>query len=154
MAVLALLAAGVASGAAHAAPTPRQVVAQAKAEWLKELLASARTGDRSAVFPSPSRTILMRRLHEAQRLYGFDIAGALMLRPLQRAPVIVIRSDRKQSIARATPKIVRLFDPYRPTAANPSGWAYEGYFLVAETTGGVPYLATFNHWRAPHVGGG
>jgi hypothetical protein len=77
-----------------------------------------------------------------------------MLRPVQSAPVIVIRSDSKQSIARATPKIINLFDPRHPTTANPSGYAYEGYFLIAQTASGVPYLSTFNHWRAPHVGGG
>ena len=38
--------------------------------------------------------------------------------------------------------------------ANPSGYAYEGYFLVAQTNSGAPYLASFNHWRAPHVGAG
>jgi hypothetical protein len=77
-----------------------------------------------------------------------------MLHPLQSAPVIVISSNSKQSIARATPRIIDLFDPRHPTKANPSGYAYEGYFFVAQTTSGVPYLSTFNHWRAPHVGGG
>ena len=46
--------------------------------------------------------------------------------------MIVIRSDREHAIARATPKIVARFDPRKPTGANPSGYAYEGYFLVAE----------------------
>ena len=77
-----------------------------------------------------------------------------MLHPLQGAPVIRVESDRKRSLARATPKIIARFDPRHPTARNPSGYAYEGYFFVAQTTSGLPYLATFNHWRAPHVGGG
>jgi hypothetical protein len=64
------------------------------------------------------------RLHKAEQLFGFRVVR------------------------------VQIVDPHHATTANPSGYAYEGYFLVAQTTGGVPYLATFNHWRAPHVGGG
>jgi len=77
-----------------------------------------------------------------------------MLHPLQRAPVIVIRSDDKRAIARSDAGDVESFDPHHPTRRNPSGYAYEGYFFVAQDTHGVPYLATFNHWRVPHVGGG
>jgi hypothetical protein len=77
-----------------------------------------------------------------------------MLHPLQGAPMIVIRSDQKHRIARAIPRIIQAINPHHPTPANPSGYAFEGYFLVAQTSRGVPYLATFNHWRAPHVGGG
>jgi hypothetical protein len=150
--VVAAAAAPVA--ASTAATSPRRAVAQARAEWLRELRASARNGDRAARFASPSRAVLMRRLHVAAGRYDFEIASVRMLRPLQLAPVIVIRSDRKRAIARATPKIIELFDPHHPTQANPSGYAYEGYFLVAEAGTGLPYLATFNHWRAPHVGGG
>jgi hypothetical protein len=96
----------------------------------------------------------MDRLHQAQRLYGFRIVRVKMLRPLQNAPVIVIRSDAKHAIAHATAAIIKLFDPYHPTRNNPSGYAYEGYFFVAQDGHGLPYLATFNRERAPHVGGG
>jgi hypothetical protein len=51
-----------------------------------------------------------------------------MLHPLQSAPVIVIRSDKKLAIAHATPAIIKLFDPRHVTNTNPSGFAYEGYF--------------------------
>ena len=96
----------------------------------------------------------MQRLHHAQQRYGFQIVSVKMLHPLQGAPVIVIRSDDKHTIAHATPAIVDLFDPHHPTRKNPSGYAYEGYFFVAQDTHGTSYLATFNHWRVPHVGGG
>ena len=134
--------------------SPQAAVAQAKREWRKELFASARSGDRATRFPSPSRAVLMHRLRRAQARYGFQIVSVRMLRPLQLAPVIVIQSERKQSTARATAVIIDLFDPRRVTKANPSGFAYEGYFLEARDKHGVPYLATFNHWRVPHVGGG
>jgi hypothetical protein len=127
---------------------------QAQKEWLSALRVSAKTGDRAARFPSPSLVVLMQRLRPAQRRYGFEIVTVRMLHPLQRAPVILIRSNKKQALARATPAIIRLFDPRRVTKSNPSGYAYEGYFLSVEDGRGVPYLATFNHWRAPHVGGG
>ena len=152
--LLALPIGAASAGAATAAISPSQAVAQAKAEWLKDMRASAKTGDRSAKFPSPPRTFLLQRLHQAEKLYGLRVVSVQMLHPLQSAPVIVIRSNNELSIARATPKIIDLFDARHPTSTNPSGYAYEGYFFVAQTTGGVPFLATFNHWRAPHVGGG
>jgi hypothetical protein len=152
--LLVLAVGAVSASAATAAMSPTRAIAQAKTEWLRDTRASARSGDRSAKFPSPSRAVLMQRLRRAEKLYGFRVVSIEMLHPLQSAPVIVIRSDSEQSIARAIAKIVSLFDPRHPTSADPSGYAYEGYFLVAETSGGVPYLATFNHWRAPHVGGG
>jgi hypothetical protein len=96
----------------------------------------------------------MGRLRRAQKLYGFEIVSVRVLHPLQSAPVIVIRSDSRRAIARATSKIVNLFDPRHVTKSNPSGFAYEGYFFIARDSHGIPYLATFNHWRAPHVGGG
>ena len=139
---------------ASAAPNPRALVAQAKKEWLSELRAAARTGDRSPSFPSPSRAVLIRRLRLAERLYDFQIVSVTMLRPVQSAPLVVIGSDNKRAIARATPKIISLFDPYHPTTANPSGYAYEGYFLVAQDKHGSPYLATFNHERCCPPGGG
>jgi hypothetical protein len=155
VAFLLVLAAGTVSvAAATAAMSPTQEIAQAKTEWLKEMRASAKSGDRSAKFPSPSRALLMQRLHNGEKLYGFQVVSVQMLHPLQSAPVIVIRADSKQSIARATPKIINLFDPRHHTTANPSGYAYEGYFFIAQTASGAPYLSTFNHWRAPHVGGG
>jgi hypothetical protein len=142
-------------GSASAAPIrPEQAVAQAKREWLREVREAARVGDDARSFPSPARAVLLRRLLKAQQPYGFGIVSVRMLRPLQLAPVIVIRSDRKLETARAIRAIVKLFDPRRTTKTNPSGAAYEAYFLEAQTRRGVPYLATFNFVRPPSVGGG
>jgi hypothetical protein len=133
---------------------PHDAVANAKRGWLKELRANAATGDTAKAFPSPPRRVLLRRLETARSRFGFEIESVTMLRPLQLAPVVVLRSDRKVQLSRATPSIVKLIDPRHVTRQNPSGFAYEGIFLVVETTRGVPYLLVFNHWRAPHVGGG
>jgi hypothetical protein len=143
-----------ASTAATATSSPRSAVAQAKRQWLREVRTSAKTGNRATIFPSPGRALLVQRLRRAQRLYGFQIVRVKMLHPLQIVPVIVIRSDRKRAIARATLAIIALFDPRHVTKRNPSGYAYEAYFFEAQDRHGVPYLATFNHWRPPHVGGG
>jgi hypothetical protein len=140
--------------AATSAPSPRTAVTQAQKEWLGALRAAAKTGDRAARFPSPSRDVLMQRMRQAQRRYGFEIVTVRMLHPLQRAPVIVIRSDKKLEIAHATPAIIKLVDPRHVTNINPSGYAYEGYFLSAEDRHGVPYLATFHHSRCCPLGGG
>lgn len=135
-------------------PPAARAISQAQAEWLKEMHDSAKNGDRWTRFPSPSRAVLMRRLQKAAKLYGFRIVSVQIEHPLQSAPLIVISSNSKQSIARATPTIVAHFDPNHPTSRNPSGYAYEGYFLIAQTTRAVPYLAAFNYSRAPHIGGG
>ena len=134
--------------------TPQQAVANAKRGWLKEMRANAATGDSAKAFPSPSRRVLLRRLETARSRFGFEVESVTMLRPLQLAPVVILRSDRKLKLSRATPRILELIDPRHVTRQNPSGFAYEGIFLVAETTRGEPYLAVYNHWRAPHVGGG
>jgi hypothetical protein len=152
LAVFAVLAS---AGAGVAGPVPpKRGVAQAKQEWLRDLYASARNGDRATRFPSPSRRELVGRLRRAAARYGFEILSVRMLHPLQRAPVIVIRSSHEHALARAIPAIIERFDPRHVTKANPSGYAYEGYFLEAIDARGVPFLATFNHWRAPRVGGG
>lgn len=152
--VLVLALCACCAPASIAAPNPQRTIAAAQHEWAKEMRESATSGDRAAKFPSPSRAILIQRLHRAAVLYGFRVVSVRMLHPLQSAPVVVISSNDKPGIARATAKIVDIFDPRRVTYLDPSGYAYEGYFLVAETSSGVPYLSTFNHWRAPHVGGG
>lgn len=135
-AVLLLLIVGsVTADASRASISLKQGVAQAKAEWLAQIRAAAQSGDRSARFPSPSRAGLTSRLGKAAKLYGFRAVSVQMLHPLSFT-------------------ILHLFDPRYPTPTNPSGYAYEAYFLVAQTSRGVSFLATFNHWRAPHVGGG
>ncbi|HTE83950.1 MAG TPA: hypothetical protein VK821_04395 [Dehalococcoidia bacterium] len=134
--------------------SPRTAVTQARKEWLSALQTAAKTGDRAARFPSPSRRVLMQRLRQAQGRYGFEIVTVRMLHPLQSAPVIVIRSDKKVAMAHATLAIIKLFDPRHVTNTNPSGFAYEGYFLSAEDQHGVPYLATFHHSRCCPPGGG
>jgi len=102
---LVLLAVTAALAApAGATPSPKAAVAQAKREWLKEVRTSARIGDRARNFPSPGRAVLMERLRRAEARYGFRIVSVMILRPLQRVPVIVIRSDRKHAIAKATPQ--------------------------------------------------
>jgi hypothetical protein len=156
--VVPLLVAAVlplsASSNVGATTNPGRIVAQAKNAWLHELRASARAGDRAARFPSPPRAVLVQRLERAGRRYRFELVSVALLRPLQAAPVIVLRSDRKQALARSLPRIIDLFDPRHPTGLDPSGFAYEGYFLTVVDNRGTPYIVTFNHWRAPHVGGG
>jgi len=140
--------------AAGATTNPSRVIAQAKTEWLHELRTSARDGDRAARFPAPPRTVLIQRLQRAAQQYRFQVVSVALLHPLEAAPVIVVRSNTKSAMARSLPKIIDLFDPRHPTRADPSGFAYEGYFLTVVDNHGTPYIATFNHWRAPHVGGG
>src|SRR3979490_53861 len=79
------------SMAATAAPSPRTAVTQAQKEWLNAMQVAAKTGDRAATFPSPSRRVLMQRLRQAQRRYSFEIVTVRMLHSLHSAPLIVAR---------------------------------------------------------------
>jgi len=81
LAILPFVAvASVPAAASSAAISPARAVAQATAEWLADIRAAAESGDRSAGFPSPPRAVLMRRLGEAEKLYGFRIVSVQMLR--------------------------------------------------------------------------
>jgi hypothetical protein len=136
--LLVLTVGAVTATASTAAMSPTREVTQAKAEWLKEMQASAMNGDRSAKFPSPWRAVLLQRLSKAATLYGFRVVSVQMLHPLQSAPVIVIRSDSKQTIARATPKIINLFDPPPPDDRKSERLRLRGLLLRRADDSGRP----------------
>lgn len=133
--------------------TPRSFVALIERQWRSQLRAGAMS-DRARRFPSPSKAVLLARLGQAQRRYGFDVVKVEILHPLQAAPLVVIRASDRQAIARATPAILRLLDPKRTTGDDRTGWAYEGFLFEAQDRNGVPFLAVFNHWRGRDAGGG
>jgi len=126
-------------------------------QWKAELAAGARHDPRKR-FPSPPHRILLERLDRAARIYGFTVLSVSALHPVQAAPLVVVQADERGRFARDVPAILRLIDPRTPTPRKRPddrlGWAYEGFFLEARNSRGVPILITFNHWRGASVGGG
>jgi hypothetical protein len=54
---------------------PQHDVAQAKREWLKELRAAAASGDRATRFPSPTKRVLLGRLHRVNHSRAPHVGG-------------------------------------------------------------------------------
>jgi hypothetical protein len=122
--------------------------------WQSDLKFGAQA-DPTKTFPSPSRHRLVEQLREAAKRYGFTIVRISTLRPLDLAPLVVVRTAEPAKFSRdITTKVVRAIDPKKRTIDDRDGWAYEGLFFVALDDESVPFLAVFNHWRGPHAGGG
>lgn len=124
--------------------------------WYANLRDGARAnpGER---FPSPSKTVLLRRLRLAANRYHFTIVNVHVAHPLQAAPLVVVETANEQALSNSTPAILQLVNPRRATRGSDdrAGHAYEGFLFEARNTNGVPFLATFNWWRSPtHAGGG
>jgi len=149
----------VPAGQSGRATTPSSEVAaltnarSGELEWRKALQIAART-DPTTRFPSPPKAVLLARLRQAQQRFGFTVVRVELLRPRQLAPIVVIRTNDKQAIARATATIFALLDPHQVTATNPSGSAYEGFFFEAQDEHGTPFLTAFYHERCCPPGGG
>ena len=115
----------------------------ARGEWLRSLRAAARS-DPDRVFPSPSRTVLIRRLEREARTLDFEILSVRMLRPRQLAPVIVVRTTHPVALARATLSILERIDPSwgRPREL------YEGLYFAAVDERGIPLISVSNVLRS------
>jgi len=113
----------------------------AQAAWRKELETRARRHPAQR-FDNPARGELRRRLHGLAGRYGFEVVSAKVLRPLQAAPLVVVRTTDYRGLAKATPAILSRLDPKRGT--------YEGFFWEARDERGVPFLvaSTLTRGRA------
>ena len=124
--------------------------------WYSNLQQGARAnpGER---FPSPSKTVLLKRLRLAANRYHFTIVNVHVAHPLQAAPFVVVETANEQALSDSTPAILQLVDPHRAKRGSDdrAGHAYEGFLFEARNSNCVPFLATFNWWRSrTHAGGG
>jgi hypothetical protein len=78
-------------------------------------------------FASPPERIFRARLAVAARRWHFRVVDARYLRPLQGAPMVVVRTRRPFALARAAHRVGQFLDPYRR-----GKWAYEGFYFEAE----------------------
>jgi len=103
-------------------------------------------------FPNPSPRAFGKLLRSVGDRYGFDVVSVRLLRPLQLAPLVVVRTSRqRKAFVHDVPAIMRLLDPTR-NAARQTAITFEGFFLAAEDAKG-PFVAVENVYRGEVMGG-
>lgn len=132
---------------------PTAVMALIEQQWKTQLRVGARSDPRTR-FPSPPAAVLRTRLREMQSLYGFQVEKVELLRPLQLAPLIILRTNNPRKLARGTPIILRKIDPRVTRPGRRSIWVYEGLLLEVRDQHNAPVFAVFGHRRGSNAGGG
>jgi hypothetical protein len=144
---------------------PKQTPAQAQAaaaetrrQWLDQINLRGqrgRTHPHPMRFASPGRASFLASLRKASKRYRFDVAEVRFYHPLQLAPFVIVRSAAPKTFSRDTAAVEGLLDPHiLPGATDRNGWAYEGFYLEARDSKGIPFLAVFNYFRGASAGGG
>jgi hypothetical protein len=169
-----------AAGYPLAHPTPAQVQRESRAEWevglatgaLRDRLCTARgrplagwdldghlqgisDGGQALAqrFPNPAPDRFRALVARAARRYGFRVVSLRLLRPLQLAPDLVVRTDRDRSaFVRDLPALVSLLDP-RTSAHAQTAMTFEGFRLVAEDVRGRPFASVESAYRGQAMGG-
>jgi hypothetical protein len=119
--------------------------------WQGMLRATA-TDNPTATYPTPTRSLLLQRLHQTSVRYGFRVVSLRILDAPQGSPQVIVQTAKPSTFARSVPAIMRALDPHHPAAEDWLGWSYEGFFLGAQDSQRDPFLAVFNTMRA-HSGG-
>ena len=99
-------------------------------------------------FRSPSREVLLARLGGEAKAHDFEVVSLRMLRPRELAPLVVVRTARYVSLARATGGILKNLD--RERSYDPD---YEGFYFEAQDERGVPFFSAYNVRRGQIEGG-
>jgi hypothetical protein len=120
--------------------------------WERALHAAARQ-DPTTVYPTPSPRLFRERLARAGPQYGFRVVSLRFVRAPQGSPLLIIQATSAPArFVRDVPAIMRLLDPHRPSKQDWEGWAYEGIFVGAQSSHGIPFLDVSNVMRV-HSGG-
>ncbi|HEV2592744.1 MAG TPA: hypothetical protein VGU02_12715 [Gaiellaceae bacterium] len=97
-------------------------------------------------FPTPSRRAFTARAGAVGRRYGFRVLAVRWLRPLQAAPIVVVRTDRgRRSFVGDVPAIVQLLDP-RASRGDRTAVTFEGFYFEATDARG-PFVSTSEAYR-------
>lgn len=107
-------------------------------------------------FNNLSSAELRHRLADLSSRYHFTVKVVDLWQPISRqvVPTVVVRANDPPAFAEAAGAIMHRVDPKRRTSDDRTGWSYEGFFLKAEDSNGVPFLAVFNFWRGVYSRGG
>jgi hypothetical protein len=177
-ALWAYIAAPAASAVLTAHATPQQIGAQSVAEWesglvegaLRDRLCAAGgaplvgwsldgpigVSDRAQPFgqrfPNPAPAAFRARVDAVGRRYGFDVVSLRLLRPLQIAPLLVVKTNRdRKSFVADVPAIMRLLDPVA-SGGGSTAVTFEGFLLEAGDGDG-PFVRVENLYRGQVEGG-
>jgi hypothetical protein len=119
----------------------------ARAQWIRDLKRAERKYP-GIPFRSPGRGVLLARLGREAKAHDFEVVSVRMLHPRQLAPLVVVRTRRYVSLARAAGAILRELDPERNYDPD-----YEGFYFEAQDERGVPFFSAFNVRRGQIEGG-
>jgi len=99
-------------------------------------------------FPAETPMTFIHRLALVGKRYGFTAESVWLLRPLQLAPLVVVRTARsRKAFAKDVPAIMQLLDP-----RNDGAVTFEGFFFAAEDGKG-PFVTAFEAYRGEVMGG-
>jgi len=99
-------------------------------------------------FPEPTPMQFLRRLALVGKRYHFSVASVTFLRPLQVAPIVVVRTSRpRTAFVKDVVPIMQLLDPRNGQAVT-----FEGFFFEA-TDGKGPFATVFDVYRGEVMGG-
>jgi hypothetical protein len=103
-------------------------------------------------FPNPSPAAFHKRVELVGRRYGFRIASLRLLRPLDLAPLLIVRTSRnRKAFVRDMPAITNLLDPPN-YVGHETAETFEGFLLAAEDGHG-PFAETESLSRGEAEGG-
>jgi hypothetical protein len=134
----------------------RAGAAQVRSNWLREINRRGKRGRANphpVRFHNPSRATFLSKLRMASRRYNFKVLRVHFYKPLQLAPLVILRSRRPMQFRDATPAIQHSLDAHLGRDDR-KGWVWEGFYLEARDARGIPFLAIDNFWRGAHAGGG
>jgi hypothetical protein len=101
-------------------------------------------------FPNPTPATFAATIQRAAARYGFKVVSSTMLRPLQLAPALVVRTDRdRSSFVKDVPAIVALLDR---VGGHAGPLAFEGFYFEARDAKGS-FVLVENVWRGEVEGG-
>lgn len=148
------------SGVSGPAGLPKRVVTDAEAlrdervnqaQWVADIVRRARE-DPSERFANLSPRQFRLRLAAAAARYQLTVKRVHFLHPRQLAPLVIVQTRRYLALARAVPAIEKSLDPHTGRRDR-GGWAYEGFFLVAQDERSVPFVVVSNFVRGSSPGG-
>jgi hypothetical protein len=99
-------------------------------------------------FPNPPPQAFRKRVELVGRRYGFRVQSLRLIRPLQLAPLLIVKTSRdRTSFVKDLPAILSLLNPNTRNAAT-----FEGFFFEAEDSHG-PFVETSSGVRGQGWGG-
>ena len=103
-------------------------------------------------FPNPTPAAFRRHVALVGQRYGFRVASLKLLRPLDLAPLLIVKTSRnRKAFVRDMPMITSLLDPIT-RVGHRTAETFEGFLLAAEDAKG-PFAETESLSRGEEEGG-